>query len=55
MVKLFLRVYFSEINTNNRCILVAVSGEVALTQNPGRFARGSFRRVVSPWVVSPLF
>ena len=23
--------------------------------NPGRFARGSFRRVVSPWVVSPLF
>ena len=31
MVKLFLRVYFSEINTNNRCILVAVSGGVALT------------------------
>ena len=24
-------------------------------KNPGRFARGSFRRVVSPWVVSPLF
>ena len=23
--------------------------------NPGRFARGSFRRVVSPRVVSPLF
>ena len=23
--------------------------------NPGRFARVSFRRVVSPWVVSPLF
>ena len=24
-------------------------------RNPGRFARGLFRRVVSPWVVSPLF
>ena len=31
MVKLFLRVYFSEIDTNNRCILVTVSGEVAPT------------------------
>ena len=25
-----------------------------LCGNPGRFARGSFRRVVSPWVVTPL-
>ena len=47
----FVHPYLTLMSDSFSCTLFVPT----LEMNPGRFARESFRRVVSPWVVSPLF